>query len=69
MNIVAILEIVGLQLFLNFSRICDQMLIVTLRMMQQAHLRAMVGLTIMLCSALKAVISLGITGTSLVASM
>ena len=69
MNIVAILEIVGLQLFLNFSRICDQMLTVTLRLMQQAHLHAMVGPTIMLCFALKVVLSFGITSTSLVASM
>ena len=71
MNIVAILGVVDLQPFPNFSRICAQMLTVILRMMQQAHLLAMVGLTIRLCFALEAALSSGtsIIGTTLVASI
>ena len=53
MNIVAILETVDLQIIPSFSRIGARVLTVTLRMIQQAHLLAMVGLTIRWCSALK----------------
>ncbi|KAK9984425.1 hypothetical protein SO802_033950 [Lithocarpus litseifolius] len=45
------------------------MLTVTLWMMQQAHLCAIVGLIMRLCSTLEAALSFGITDTSLEASM
>jgi hypothetical protein len=55
-NIVAILEAVDLQTIPNFLRIAAPMLIVTLRMIKQAHSRAPVGLTTRLSSALEIVV-------------
>ena len=69
MNIVAILETVGQQIIPDFSKIGARVLIVTLRMMQQAHLLAMVGLTIRWCSALEEELCFRIWSIELVASM